>query len=176
MSMLKTPLPGDLIPEVQFIFREEGQFVTRSSFDIFNEKRVVIFGLPGAFTPTCSAYQLPGFEENYDEILELGIDEVYCTSVNDAFVMNAWAENQGIEKVKMLPDGNGSFAEGLGLLVEKKNLGFGSRSWRYAAVINNGVIEFMFVESGIEHNTGADSYVESEPEKVLRYLKQNKPN
>ena len=90
------------VPAVKFIFRENGEFVTRSAIDLFSGKRVVIFSLPGAFTPTCSAYQLPGYEEKYDEFTSLGIDAIYCISVNDAFVMNAWAKDLGIEKVKMI--------------------------------------------------------------------------
>ena len=128
------------VPQVEFVFREDGEFVTRTSAEIFSGKRVVIFSLPGAFTPTCSAYQLPGFEEKYDEFAALGIDEIYCISVNDGFVMNAWAKDQGIEKVKLIPDGNAYFTRGMGQLVRKANLGFGERSWRYAAVVADGVI------------------------------------
>ena len=123
------------------MFRENGEFVVRSTEDLFNNMKVVLFALPGAFTPTCSTYQLPGFEEKYDEFKELGIDQIYCLSINDAFVMNAWAKDQGITKVKMIPDGNGEFTGKFGMLVRKFNLGFAMRSWRYAAVINNGVVE-----------------------------------
>ena len=171
MSMLRTPLPGDLIPQVQFIFREEGQFVTRSSFDIFNEKRVVIFGLPGAFTPTCSAYQLPGFEEKYDDFKNLGIDEIYCISVNDGFVMNAWAQDQNIQNVKLIPDGNAYFTRSMGMLVSKSNLGFGERSWRYAAVVKDGIIEKLFVEDGQRDNADSDPYEATTPENVLNYVR-----
>ena len=142
-----------------------------TSFDYFGGKRVVLFSLPGAFTPTCSTYQLPGFEDNFDEFKDLGIDEIYCISVNDAFVMNAWAKSQGIEKVKVIPDGSGFFTEEMGMLVEKDNLGFGARSWRYAAVIDNGRIEKMFVEPGQEDNCPADPYGETSPETILAYLK-----
>lgn len=142
-----------------------------TSFDYFGGKRVVLFSLPGAFTPTCSTYQLPGFEGNYDEFKALGVDEIYCISVNDAFVMNAWAKSQGIEKVKVIPDGSGFFTEEMGMLVEKDNLGFGARSWRYAAVIDNGRIEKMFVEPGQEDNCPVDPYGETSPETILAYLK-----
>lgn len=142
-----------------------------TSFDYFGGKRVVLFSLPGAFTPTCSTYQLPGFESNYDEFKALGVDEIYCISVNDAFVMNAWAKSQGIEKVKVIPDGSGFFTEEMGMLVEKDNLGFGARSWRYAAVIDNGRIEKMFVEPGQEDNCPVDPYGETSPETILAYLK-----
>ena len=142
-----------------------------TSFDYFGGKRVVLFSLPGAFTPTCSTYQLPGFENNYDEFKALGIDEIYCISVNDAFVMNAWAKSQNIENVKVIPDGSGFFTEEMGMLVEKDNLGFGARSWRYAAVIDNGRIEKMFVEPGLEDNCPVDPYGETSPETILAYLK-----
>ena len=158
------------IPSVDFLFRENGEFVVKSTEELFGSKRVVIFSLPGAFTPTCSAYQLPGFEENYFNITEKNIDEIYCISVNDAFVMNAWAKDQGIVNVKLIPDGNGEFTEGMGMLVKKFNLGFAYRSWRYAAVINNGEVEKLFVEDGKDDNVGNDPYVESTPEKVLEYL------
>lgn len=142
-----------------------------TSFDYFGGKRVVLFSLPGAFTPTCSTYQLPGFEDNYDEFKALGIDEIYCISVNDAFVMNAWAKSQGIERVKVIPDGSGYFTEEMGMLVEKDNLGFGLRSWRYAAVIDNGRIEKWFIEPGQEDNCPVDPYGETSPTNILKYLK-----
>lgn len=158
------------VPFVNFIFRENGEFVNKTTNDIFSNKRVVIFSLPGAFTPTCSAYQLPGFEELYELIKSHNIDEIYCISVNDAFVMNAWAKDQNISKVKLIPDGNGDFTRGIGMLVEKRNLGFSYRSWRYAAVIDNGNVEKFFVEQGMADNVFEDPYVESKPEKVLEYL------
>ena len=159
------------IPVVDFIFREEGEFVVRSSVELFAGKRVVLFSLPGAFTPTCSAYQLPGFEENYKKILSHRVDDVYCISVNDAFVMNAWAKDQDIQKVKMIPDGNKYFTYQMGMLVEKKNLGFGYRSWRYAMVVDDKVIEKLFIEDGLCDNSTVDPYEETTPEKVLEYVK-----
>lgn len=162
---------GYAIPEVQFTFREGGGFVTRLSNELFNGKRVVIFSLPGAFTPTCSAYQLPGFEEKYEEFTALGIDAIYCVSVNDAFVMNAWGKSLGIEKVKLIPDGNAYFTRSMGYLVNKSNLGFGDRSWRYAAVVDNGVIEKLFVEDCLRDNADSDPYEVSKPEVVLEYVK-----
>lgn len=142
-----------------------------TSFDYFGGKRVVLFSLPGAFTPTCSTYQLPGFENNYEEFKSLGIDEIYCISVNDAFVMNAWAKSQNIQNVKVIPDGSGEFTAGMDMLVDKDNLGFGKRSWRYAVVVNNGRIEKWFDEPGKEHNCPTDPYGETSPENVLAYLK-----
>ena len=108
--------------------------------DLFLDKKVVVFGLPGAFTPTCSASHLPGYEELYDEIKNCGVDEVYCISVNDEFVMKAWFEKQGVSKVKYIADGNGDLTDKLNMLVSKRNLGFGSRSWRYSAVLQDGQI------------------------------------
>ena len=107
-----------------------------STDDYFKGKKVILFSLPGAFTPTCSTYQLPDFEKLYPEFKNLGIDEIYCISVNDAFVMNAWAKSQDIKNVKVIPDGSGDFTRQMGMLVKKDNVGFGMRSWRYAAIIN----------------------------------------
>jgi peroxiredoxin len=159
------------IPNVDFVFREDGEFVTKTVDDLFAGKRVVIFSLPGAFTPTCSAYQLPGFEEKYEEFDALGIDAIYCISVNDAFVMNAWAKDQGIKNVQLIPDGNAYFTRSMGQLVMKSNLGFGERSWRYAAVVDNGMIEKLFEEPGRCDNAKEDPYGETTPEKVLEYVK-----
>ncbi len=143
-----------------------------TSDDYFKGKRVVLFSLPGAFTPTCSTYQLPGYEKGADEFRAQGIDEIYCMSVNDSFVMNAWARNQELENVKVIPDGSGEFTRGMGMLVNKDNLGFGARSWRYAAVINDGVVEAWFEEPGRCDNHGEDPYGESAPENVLAWLKE----
>ena len=162
---------GYQIPQVEFVFRESGKFVTRTTADLFDGKRVVVFSLPGAFTPTCSSYQLPGFEEKYDDFRSLGIDDIYCISVNDGFVMNAWAQDQNIEKVKLIPDGNAYFTRSMGMLVNKSNLGFGNRSWRYAAVVQNGIIEKLFVEAGQRDNADSDPYEETKPENVYSYIK-----
>ena len=164
---------GYQVPQVEFVFRENGEFVNRTSAELFNGKRVVIFSLPGAFTPTCSAYQLPGFEEKYEEFAALGIDAIYCVSVNDSFVMNAWAQDQNIEKVKLIPDGNAYFTRSMGYLVNKSNLGFGARSWRYAAVVDNGIIEKLFVEDGQRDNADTDPYEASTPEAVFEYVKSS---
>lgn len=161
------------VPQVEFVFRENGEFVTRKTSELFDNKRVVIFSLPGAFTPTCSAYQLPGFEDFYDMFKEQGIDAIYCISVNDGFVMNAWAKDQGIEKVTLIPDGNAHFTRAMGQLVRKSNLGFGERSWRYAAVVDNGIIEKLFEEPGRSDNATDDPYGETAPEAILEYLKSS---
>ena len=142
-----------------------------SSNDLFAGKRVVVLALPGAFTPTCSSTHLPGFEARYTDILELGVDEVYCLSVNDAFSMFQWAKNLGVEKVKMLPDGNADFTRGMGMLVKKENLGFGDRSWRYSMVVNDGVIEKIFIEDGKSDNCATDPFECSDVNTMLDYLK-----
>ena len=162
---------GYQVPQVEFVFRENGEFFTKPSLDLFSGKRVVVFSLPGAFTPTCSAYQLPGFEDRFEEFVQLGIDAIYCISVNDGFVMNAWAKDQNIEKVTLVPDGNAYFTRAMGYLVRKSNLGFGERSWRYAAVVDDGVIEKLFVEEGMRENADSDPYEVSTPEAVLEYVK-----
>jgi thioredoxin-dependent peroxiredoxin len=138
--------------------------------DIFANQRVVIFSLPGAFTPTCSTFQVPGYEANYDKIRSLGVDEIYVVSVNDAFVMRKWMLDQKIEKLKFIPDGNAEFTLGMNMLVDKSNLGFGVRSWRYSAVVNNLEVEKMFVEPGICHNAESDPYGETTPENMVNYL------
>jgi peroxiredoxin len=162
---------GYQIPQIEFVFRENGEFVNRTSSELFDGKRVVIFSLPGAFTPTCSAYQLPGFEEKYDDFIGSGIDAIYCVSVNDGFVMNAWAQDQNIKNVTLIPDGNAYFTRSMGMLVNKSNLGFGDRSWRYAAVVDNGIIEKLFVEDGQRDNAETDPYEATTPEVVLEYVK-----
>lgn len=145
----------------------------KSTYDYFAGKRAVLFSLPGAFTPTCSTYQLPGFENNFAEFKSLGIKDIYCVSVNDAFVMNCWAKDQKIKKVKMIPDGSGKFTREMEMLVIKDNLGFGARSWRYACVVNNGLIEKWFVEPGMEDNCESDPYGETSPENILDWLRNN---
>jgi|TARA_R110002153_G_scaffold273624_1_gene444998 peroxiredoxin len=144
-----------------------------STDNYFAGKRVVLFSLPGAFTPTCSTYQLPGFEENYDNIRNMDIDEVYCMSVNDAFVMNAWAKSQDIQNVKVIPDGSGNLTRFLGMLIGKNHLGFGLRSWRFMCVINDGVVEQWWQEPGINNEgTDDDPYEQSTPERCISYLNE----
>jgi peroxiredoxin len=135
-------------------------------------KRVVVFSLPGAFTPTCSTYQLPDFERLMaeGEFAKYGIDDVYCVSVNDSFVMNCWAKDQNLEHVKVVPDGSGEFTRKMGMLVDKSNIGFGMRSWRYAMIVKNGVVEEFLPEPGFEDNHGEDPYSVSSPQNVLRVL------
>lgn len=168
-------IEGTQIPYVEFPtrIREGEEMVWRNitTDELFGGKRVVLFALPGAFTPTCSTYQLPGYDELYREFISNGVDEVYCLSVNDTFVMNAWAKDLGIKNVKMIPDGSAQFTHGMGMLVAKDNLGFGIRSWRYAAVIDNGRVEKVFEEEGKASNAEGDPYEASKPEVVLEYCK-----
>ena len=147
-----------------------GEWKNMTTDDYFKDKRVLIFSLPGAFTPTCSTMQLPGFEEHYDELKATGIDEIYCVSVNDSFVMNAWTREQKIDNIKVIPDGSGEVTRGMGMLVDKDNLSFGKRSWRYAAVIRNGRVVQMFEEAGIRDEMDSDPYEVSTPENVLELL------
>jgi peroxiredoxin len=140
--------------------------------EVFESRRVVVFALPGAFTPTCSNEQCPAFELLYDDLKSAGADEVYCISVNDAFVMHQWARHLNLSKVKLLPDGSGHFTRRMGMLVNKDHLGFGYRSWRYVMVVNDGVVEKWFEEPGI-NDEGADDdpYSVTDPKVVLDYLR-----
>ncbi len=139
--------------------------------EIFKAKRVVVFSLPGAFTPTCSTSHLPGYEELYEEFKEYGIDQIICLSVNDAFVMYQWGKSQNAKKVFLLPDGNGEFSRKMGMLVDKSNLGFGYRSWRYSMVVNDGQIEKLFIEEDFSDNCPTDPFVSSDADTMLEYLK-----
>ena len=142
-----------------------------SSQSYFKDKKIILFSLPGAFTPTCSTFQLPDFEKLYEEFKKKGIDDIYCISVNDAFVMNAWGKSQNIKNITLIPDGSGEFTRKMGMLVYKDNLGFGMRSWRYAAIINNGLVEAWMEEPGFSDNCEDDPYGESSPQNILESLK-----
>ena len=139
--------------------------------ELFTGKRVVVFALPGAFTPTCSTSHLPRYEELYEEFKALGVDQIVCLSVNDAFVMYQWGKSQGADNVFLLPDGNGEFSRKMGMLVDKSNLGFGMRSWRYSMVVDNGEIEQMFVEPDFGDNCPTDPFEVSDADTMLGYLK-----
>ena len=167
------------VPEVTFRTRVRDESIggdnpfrwqDMTTDDYFANKRVVLFSLPGAFTPICSTQQLPGYEERANEIKALGVDEIYCLSINDSYVMNAWAKAQGLENVKVIPDGSGYFTRAMGMMVQKDPEGFGVRSWRYAMVVNNKEIEAMFVEPGYEENCPTDPFGVSSAESVLGYL------
>jgi peroxiredoxin len=169
-----------LLPDVTFYMRERDEsiggdnpfkWVYATTKDLFAGKKVVIFGLPGAFTPTCSNSQLPDYEKMFADFQAEGIDEVWCTSVNDAFVMYQWGLSQNLVNVKLLPDGNGDFARELGMLVEKNNLGFGKRSWRYATLVDDLEVVDMWAEEGYMSNCPTDPYGASSPQSVLEKLK-----
>ncbi len=138
----------------------------------FAGKRVVVFSLPGAFTPTCSNEQCPAFERLHDEFHALGVDAIYCISVNDAFVMYQWGRNLGLSKIRLLPDGSGHFTRRMGMLIDKDHLGFGLRSWRYAMVVEDNTITHWFEEPGInDDGSDSDPYGETSPERVLAALR-----
>ena len=173
----------ETVPDVVFKTRVRDESVggenpfrwqDRTTQEIFGGKRVVVFSLPGAFTPTCSSTHLPRYEELYDEIKAQGIDEIICVSVNDAFVMFQWGQKLGADKVFLLPDGNGEFTRKMGMLVDKSNLGFGMRSWRYSMVVNDGKIEKVFTEPGYEDNCPTDPFEVSDANTMLAYLKGSK--
>lgn len=146
----------------------------RTSDEIFSGRRVIVFGLPGAFTPTCSSTHLPRFEELHDQFIELGIDEIICLSVNDAFVMFQWGRHQGVEKVTLLPDGSGAFTDGLGMLVKKDNLGFGQRSWRYSMLVENGEIVELFEEPGKGDDVDGDPFEVSDADHMLETVRNRR--
>jgi peroxiredoxin len=164
------------IPEVKWLRRAiaEGQtdydWAEQTSTDIFKDKRIVVFALPGAFTPTCSSTHLPGYEARYESILSNDVDEVYCLSVNDSFVMNAWFSSLGINNVKPIADGNGNFTRQMGMLVKKEAVDFGMRSQRYSMVVDNGRVEMIFCEEGKEDNFAGDPFEISDATSMLNYL------
>ncbi|QBX34554.1 peroxiredoxin [Paracoccus liaowanqingii] len=171
--------PGSKLPDVTFRTRVRDasldgpnpfRWQDMTTADYFAGKRVVLFSLPGAFTPTCSTYQLPGFEKSFGRMQDLGIDAIYCLSVNDSFVMNQWAKAQDLQNVAVIPDGSAEFTDRVGMLVRKDNLGFGPRSWRYAAVIDDGVVEAWFEEPGRCDDCDEDPYGATAPEAVLAWL------
>ena len=146
-----------------------GSWVDKTTDELFKGKKIILFSLPGAFTPTCSGEELPSYDRMYQEFIDKGYDDVYCVSVNDAFVMNAWARDLNIKNVKMIPDGCGTFTRSMGMLVNKPAQGFGMRSWRYAAVIKNGIVENWFEEPGLNNSSDDDDpYTVSAPEYVLQ--------
>ena len=157
---------GERVPEVTFRTRRGDDWVDVTSGEIFAGRKVIVFALPGAFTPTCSSSHLPRYDELVPKLRELGIDEVVCVSVNDGFVMEAWARDQNVRHVRLLPDGNGEFTGKMGMLVGKQDLGFGPRSWRYSMLVEDGVIRKMFVEP----EKPGDPYEVSDADTMLRYL------
>jgi len=163
---------GQRVPQVKFRTREKGEWRDVTTDDLFKGRTVVVFGLPGAFTPTCSTSHLPRYDELAPVFAQNGVDEIVCLSVNDGFVMEAWGRDQGAKRVRLIGDGNGEFTRGLGLLVDKSDLGFGPRSWRYSMLVRDGVIEKMFIEP----DKAGDPYEVSDADTMLRYLNpQAKP-
>jgi glutathione-dependent peroxiredoxin len=165
---------GQRVPQVTFRVREGNEWKKLSTDDLFKGKKVVVFSLPGAYTPTCSSTHLPRYEELAPAFKQSGVDAIYCLSVNDTFVMNEWAKDQGIENVKVIPDGNGEFTGGMGLLVDKDDIGFGKRSWRYSMLVDDGAIKKMFIEP----EKPGDPFEVSDADTMLNYInpKAHKPD
>ncbi|MFO1435882.1 MAG: glutathione peroxidase [Gammaproteobacteria bacterium] len=165
---------GQRVPNVAFRIRTNNEWETITTDELFNGKSVVVFSLPGAFTPTCSSTHLPRYNELAPAFFANGIDAILCVSVNDTFVMNEWAKDQESENVMLIPDGNGEFTDGMGQLVDKADLGFGKRSWRYSMLVRNGVVEKMFIEP----NKPGDPFEVSDADTMLNYInpKAKKPD
>lgn len=154
------------VPNVTFHTRQNDKWVDITTDELFAGKTVIVFSLPGAFTPTCSSTHLPGYNELAKVFKENGVDDIICISVNDAFVMNEWAKNQNAENIRLIPDGNGEFTEGMGMLVDKADLGFGKRSWRYSMLVKDGVVEKMFIEP----EEPGDPFKVSDADTMLQYI------
>lgn len=173
-----TKMEGKRIPCIKIKTRVKDEKVKKNPYkwktlktkNMFKDKKVVVFSLPGAFTPTCSSSHLPDFEKKYNELKKKGVDEVYCFSVNDAFVMHNWKNNLKIKRVKLIPDGNGEFTKKMGALVKKNNLGFGDRSWRYSMIVDNGKIIKVFSEPNMEDNHKTDPFSVSSVHSVLKFI------
>jgi len=159
-------LEGKHIPDVTFRTRKDHEWVDLSSEEIFAGKNVIVFSLPGAFTPTCSSSHVPRYNQLVPQFRAHGIDEVICVSVNDAFVMNEWQRAQNADRVTFLPDGNGEFTDAMGLLVGKEDLGFGRRSWRYSMLVRDGIVDKMFIEP----DEPGDPFQVSDGDTMLKYL------
>ncbi len=157
---------GQKVPDVTFRTRQNDEWVDITSDELFKGKTVVVFSLPGAFTPTCSSTHLPGYNEYADLFKQNGVDDIICMSVNDTFVMNAWATDQEASNIRVIPDGNGEFTEGMGMLVDKEDLGFGKRSWRYSMLVKDGVVERMFIEPEVP----GDPFEVSDAGTMLSYI------
>lgn len=157
---------GQTIPQVTFPTRQGDEWVNVTTDELFKDKTVIVFSLPGAFTPTCSSSHLPRYNELASVFSEHGVDDILCVSVNDTFVMNAWKADQEAENITFIPDGNGEFSEGMGMLVDKADIGFGKRSWRYSMLVRNGVVEKMF----IENDEPGDPFKVSDADTMLSYV------
>ena len=157
---------GQNIPQVTFRTRQDHEWVDVSSDDVFKGKTVIVFSLPGAFTPTCSSTHVPRYNQLAGVFKQQGVDEIVCVSVNDAFVMNEWKSDQEADNIRFIPDGNGEFSRGMGMLVSKNDLGFGDRSWRYSMLVKDGVIEKMFIEPDVP----GDPFEVSDADTMLEYI------
>lgn len=162
-------LEGQTVPSVTFPTRIGESWVNITTDELFKGKKVVLFALPGAFTPTCSSSHLPRYNALAPVFEKEGVSDIICLSVNDTFVMNAWQEDLGAERIRFVADGNGEFSEGMGLLVDKNDLGFGKRSWRYSMLVNDGVIEKMFIEP----EEPGDPFKVSDADTMLDYIAPN---
>ncbi len=162
-------MEGQKVPNVSFQTRDGDKWVSVSTEQLFSGKTVVVFSLPGAFTPTCSSTHLPRYNELAKTFADNGVDEIVCVSVNDTFVMNAWKQDQEAENITVIPDGNGDFTEGMGMLVGKQDIGFGMRSWRYSMLVKDGVVEKMFVEP----NKPGDPFEVSDADTMLDHINPN---
>lgn len=160
---------GQRIPDVTFKTRSDSDWVDVTSAQLFNGKTVVVFALPGAFTPTCSSAHVPRYNELAPVFKAHGIDDIICISVNDAFVMNEWRKDQRAEHIRFIPDGNGEFSAAMQMLVDKESLGFGKRSWRYSMLVKDGVIDKMFIEQDVP----GDPYEVSDADTMLAYISPN---
>ena len=164
--MTQTIREGQQIPSLTYKALEDGRLVDRTTDALFGGRTVVVFSLPGAFTPTCSSSHVPRYEELSGELKRAGVDEIVCVSVNDAFVMDAWKRDQGVENVTFLADGNGELTEAMGMLVDKRALGFGQRSWRYSMLVRDGVVQKLFSEPEVD----GDPYGVSDADTMLAHL------
>lgn len=172
-SQMLSKSEGNKVPNVTFKTRQNNEWVDVTSDELFTGKTVIVFSLPGAFTPTCSSTHLPGYNSLASVFKENGVDNIICMSVNDTFVMNEWAKDQEADNVTLIPDGNGEFTEGMGMLVDKADLGFGKRSWRYSMLVKDGVVDKMFIEPEVP----GDPFEVSDAETMLNYInpEANKP-
>jgi glutaredoxin-like protein len=162
-------LEGQGIPHATFPIRRDNEWVKVTTDDLFAGKTVIVFSLPGAFTPTCSSAHVPGYNELAPAFQENGVDDIICISVNDTFVMNEWAKDQKADNITFIADGNGDFTQAMGMLVDKSDLGFGKRSWRYSMLVKDGMIEKMFIEPEVP----GDPFEVSDAETMLNYINPN---
>ena len=163
-------LQGKPVPQVTFKTRNGGQSRDIGTDELFKGKTVVVFALPGAYTPTCSSTHLPRYNQLAQVMRRHGIDDIVCISVNDAFVMDEWRRSQEAEHITMIPDGNGEFTDGMGMLVDKRALGLGQRSWRYSMLVRDGIIDTMFIEARDENDPEADPFEVSDADTMLRHI------